>query len=100
MISALENEQTKDEFVLKIEIEKGKLVNDLLELSIIEKIFPSDSNMLLVRFKEAKKVFEYLLENKIIIRDRTNVALCDNCLRITVGTLEENTTLINALKKY
>jgi histidinol-phosphate aminotransferase len=100
LIIALENEPSKDEFVRKIEIEKGKLKKDLLELSIIEKIFPSDSNMLLVKFKEAKKVFEFLLENKIIIRDRSNVALCDNCLRITIGTLEENTLLIEALKKY
>ncbi len=100
LIIALDNEQSKEDFQRKIEIEKGNLEKELLKLSIIEKIFPSDSNMLLVKFKEAKKVFEYLLENKIIIRDRSNVALCDNCLRITIGTFKENSLLIKALKKY
>ncbi len=67
------------------------------KIPFIEKVFPSDSNFLLVRMKQAKEVYDYLLTRGIVVRDRSNVKLCDNCLRITVGTEEENTALVDAL---
>ncbi len=76
------------------------LAEALSELSIVEKIFPSDANFLLVKFQDAKAVFDYLIEQKTIVRDRSKVKLCDNSLRISVGTAEENTHLMNLLKAY
>lgn len=76
------------------------LAEALSKLSIAEKIFPSDANFLLVKFQDAKAVFDYLIEQKTIVRDRSKVKLCDNSLRISVGTAEENTHLMNLLKAY
>ncbi|MET3127456.1 histidinol-phosphate aminotransferase [Arcicella rosea] len=76
------------------------LAEALSELSIVEKIFPSDANFLLAKFQDAKAVFDYLIEQKTIVRDRSKVKLCDNSLRISVGTAEENTHLMNLLKAY
>ena len=73
---------------------------ELEKLSIVTKVFPSDANYLLVKFTEAKKVFDYLIEHKTIVRDRSKVVLCEDSLRISVGTASENEQLINHLNKY
>ena len=74
------------------------LADELLNLSITEKIYPSDANFLLVRVKDAPATYQYLMNKRIIVRDRSKVTLCENCLRITVGTPEENKNLIAVLK--
>ena len=76
------------------------LADSLTELPIVEKIFPSDANFLLVKFQDAKAVFDYLIEQKTIVRDRSKVKLCDNSLRISVGTTDENAHLMGLLKAY
>jgi histidinol-phosphate aminotransferase len=76
------------------------LISELEKLSIVTKKFPSDANFLLVKFTEAKKVFDFLIEQKLIVRDRSKVILCEDSLRISVGTQEENVHLINLLKQY
>lgn len=63
----------------------------------VEKVYPSDANFLLVKMTDARKVYNYLLTRGIVLRDRSNVLLCDNCLRVTIGTEDENTLLIEAL---
>lgn len=70
------------------------------KLSNVLNIFPSDANFLLVKFIDAKKVFDYLIEQKVIVRDRSKVILCENSLRISVGSEEENHVLINLLNQY
>ena len=67
------------------------------KLSFIEKVYPSDANFLLIKMKDAREVYQYLLTKGIVVRDRSNVLLCDNCLRITIGTEKENTVLVDAL---
>lgn len=76
------------------------LVEELSQLSIVEKIYPSDANFLLVKFEDAKAVFDYLITEKTIVRDRSKVVLCDNSLRISIGTDVENTHLMNLLKAF
>jgi histidinol-phosphate aminotransferase len=76
------------------------LISELEKLTIVTQIFPSDANFLLVKFTEAKKIFDYLIEQKLIVRDRSKVILCEDSLRISVGTEEENVHLINLLKQY
>jgi histidinol-phosphate aminotransferase len=80
--------------------ERELLAKELEELAIVEKIYPSDANFLLVKFNDSKSVFEYLLNSGVIVRDRSKVLLCENCLRITVGTATENEQMIAFLRKF
>ncbi len=100
LLEALNNSSKKDEYVARIIREREILAEELLKLPITRKIFPSDSNQLLVRFSGAARIFSFLLEKKIIVRDRSNVILCEDCLRISVGTEEENRQLLEALKSF
>jgi histidinol-phosphate aminotransferase len=77
--------------------EREVLSRDLLEIPFVEKIYPSDANFLLVKMSNAREVYEYLLDQQIVVRDRSKVILCEDCLRITVGTPGENNSLIKAL---
>lgn len=100
LLEALENESKKNEYVAQILEERAFLAEKLSELSITQHVFPSDSNSLLVKFEGAKTIFNYLLENKVIVRDRSSVILCEDCLRITIGTREENDALLAELKNF
>lgn len=98
-MEALENVYRKDIWVDEILQQRDWLKGALSSLPIVEKIFPSDANFLLVRVKDAQSTYQYLMDNRIIVRDRSRVNLCYNCLRITVGTPEENKRVIEALKQ-
>ncbi|AFK04163.1 Histidinol-phosphate aminotransferase [Emticicia oligotrophica DSM 17448] len=100
LYAALGKEEKKDKYVKQILKERERLHKKLTDLSIVQHIYPSDSNQLLVKFTEANQIFHYLIEQKIITRLRSNVLLCDNCIRISVGTRKENDILLKALKKY
>jgi histidinol-phosphate aminotransferase len=99
LLQALDQISVKQRFVEEILSEKEALHTMLTDLSFVEMIHPSDANFLLVKFENSKAVMEYLIRSKIIVRDRSNVKLCENCLRITVGTEKENKILIETLKK-
>jgi len=94
----LNNESLKNEWVIKIIAERKELERELQKIKLVKKIYPSDANFLLVKVTEAKDVYQKLVERGIIVRDRSNVILCENCLRITVGTEQENKKLINELR--
>jgi histidinol-phosphate aminotransferase len=98
-LSALQNEKLKNEWVKEIIKERELLKSKLQELKTVSKVFPSNANFLLVRFLDSNFIFSYLIEKKIIVRVRSNVPLCNGCLRITVGTPEENKTLLEALNQ-
>lgn len=84
--------------VKEIIAEREALARKLKMLTITKNVYPSDANFLLVKLDDATGTYEYLMKQGIIVRNRSNVKLCDNCLRITVGTPTENTALIEALK--
>ncbi len=90
----------KDSFVDKILSEKSILVQQLSNIKLILKIFPSATNFILVKVNEPEKVYDYLVAKEIVVRNRSTVQHCGGCLRITVGSKQENEMLINALKKY
>ncbi len=77
---------------------KRNLIVHLSKINFIEKIFPSDANFVLIKVDDALKRYEQLIEFGIVIRNRTTQLLCENCLRITIGTKLENEKLINVLQ--
>jgi len=98
-IEALSNVNEVTEKIRTLIKERTRLTDELEQLKIVKRVFPSAANFLLVRFENASEVFNYLTDLNIIVRDRSKVRYGDNCLRITIGTEKENTELLNALKK-
>ena len=98
-LSLLDKEDVMKEQLALILKERTSLECALRELPYVQKIYPTDANFILVKVNNATGIYNQLVQQGIIVRNRTNVALCYNCLRITVGTVEENTALLNALKK-
>lgn len=84
--------------VKKIINERKKMVESLVSIPFIEKAYPSDANFILIKVDDANKRYNQLIEKGIVIRNRSNQPLCENCLRITIGTKEENEKLITVLK--
>lgn len=79
---------------------RGALAGVFESMPTVEKVYPSDANFILVKIKDARKVYEFLLAKGIVLRDRSNVKLCEDCLRITVGTEQENTVLVDAMQDW
>jgi histidinol-phosphate aminotransferase len=98
-LEALRDEKRKDACVKEILAERQILSKELKKLRIVRQVFKSDSNFLLVKVLDAPSTYQYLMNLGIIVRDRSRVALCENCLRITVGTPDENKSLIDAFKR-
>jgi histidinol-phosphate aminotransferase len=97
VLSELKNIQTVKKNIMIVLNEKLKLQTALVNLCFVEKVFNSDANFLLVKVDDVKLRCTQLLENGIIVRDRSNDFLCENCLRITVGTPDQNRFLIKTL---
>jgi histidinol-phosphate aminotransferase len=98
-LEELHFEVRKNRWVSEIISEREKLKEGLSKIDLIKKIYPSDANFLLVKMTNARNVYEALVKKGIIVRDRSNVMLCDDCLRITIGTQQENQILLNELKQ-
>ena len=98
---ALKNLLKKEDMVADILAERDRLEQELGKMkNVVQFIYPSDANFLMVKTPDGDKVYNFLIKEKIITRNRSKVILCEGCIRITVGTAEENTLLINALAKY
>lgn len=100
VLNALDRADKMKEMVREILEEKIFLEKALQNIQFVQQIYPSDANFLLVKVTAAKKVYDYLVSEKIIVRDRSKVNLCEECLRITVGTHRENEKLLEALENY
>ena len=99
VLSALQNKGKVDEFIQLILEEREFLRKELEKLPYIHKVHPSNANFLLVQFEHPNKVYEDLVREKIIVRNRSSVLHCAGCLRITVGTRAESIALLHALEK-
>ena len=97
---ALENIDEVNKRIKNIVEQRNWLHDQLKQFEFIRIIYSSDANFILAKVDDANKLYQYLLMNRIIVRNRSKEPLCENCIRITVGTPEENQTLINALKNY
>ncbi len=91
--------EEKGAWVDTIRKQRQWLTEQLSLLRMVTKVFPSEANFLLVRFTDHARVFEWLRDHKIIVRDRSTSRHCEGCLRITVGTPEENKILVNCIKE-
>lgn len=96
-LEALNHEQQKNEQVEQLIAERKKLEIELKKNILVSRVYPSDANFLLVKVSNAKNIYDKLVKKGIIVRDRSNVVLCEECLRITVGTPEENKILLSEL---
>ena len=99
-LDELNHGDRKNAWVEMILTEREPLAEALKSLPVVEKIYKSDANFLLVKVRDADKTYRFLTEKGIIVRNRNKIPLCDNCLRITVGTPDENRALISALKDF
>ena len=91
------NEVTEE--VLQIKAQREVLIASLKEINFIQRIYPTDCNFVLVKVDDATKRYRQLIDKGIVIRNRTSQPLCENCLRITIGTKEENSKLMIALQE-
>jgi histidinol-phosphate aminotransferase len=97
VLKALDEVEQVNEMIRTIVQQREALVAQLGQLPIVQKIYPSDANFILVKVNDAKGTYNFLLEKGIVVRDRSKVELCEGCLRITIGTEEENAALLERL---
>jgi histidinol-phosphate aminotransferase len=96
----LENKESVENTIAEIIDEREKLIKNLSGLEIVTKVFPTDANFVLVKTVDADKIYRHLIDEKIVVRNRNNVEMCEGCLRITIGTPEENERLLKELKNF
>ncbi|WP_113636206.1 histidinol-phosphate transaminase [Nubsella zeaxanthinifaciens] len=98
-LAALENIQQVNEWIKITVSERDRLGNALGRMEAVRKVYPSDANFILAQIDNAHDIYNQLVDQGIIVRDRSKVVLCDDCLRITVGTVEENNHLLTAIEQ-
>ena len=99
-LAALQDTETVNNWIKEVVDQKVILIKEMQQLSYVEKIYPSDANFILVKVTNANALYDYLSGNEVIVRNRSKDVNCENCLRITIGTPEENKIVINLLKTY
>lgn len=98
-IQALENTDLINSQIDILKEERKRVETELMKLDLVLIIYKSDANFILVKVKDANMVYNKLIESKVIVRNRSNQRLCDDCIRITIGTEEENDVLITKMKE-
>ena len=99
-LEALKDPYEVDQWVKILLQERSRMIEAFRELPICEKVYPTDANFFLAKMTDATKIYNYLVDHAIIVRNRHRVQLCQNCLRITIGTKTENNELVAALRQY
>ena len=99
-LQALGELEQVNTMIVEIVSERKRLEQQLQQLKLVQLVYPSDANFLLVKVSDARGIYEYLLDKAIVVRDRSRVELCEGCLRITVGTPVENEVLLKTLADY
>lgn len=99
-LKGLEDAGERKAWIENILEERNILTGRLASLSFVQKVYPSDANFLLVKVDDPSALYGFLMKKGIVVRDRSTVPLCERCLRVTIGTPEENRALINALNTF
>jgi histidinol-phosphate aminotransferase len=97
-LNALHNAEKTKATIAEILLEREKLAVILRGLPFVKNVFPTDANFLLIKVVQPNELYNWLAMNGVVVRNRNNVVLCEGCLRITVGTAEENAALVRAMK--
>lgn len=100
VIKALANTSFKENAVSLLLAERKRLIESLGQIPEVIHIYPSDANFILVRFKKSNELFNYLISEKLITRNRSTVTLCEDSIRITIGLSEENDKLVDLISKF
>jgi histidinol-phosphate aminotransferase len=98
-LKALKNKVKKEKAVKEILYEREKLVERLRQFTFVQHIYPSEANFILVKVAQPNEMYHWLSTNGVVVRNRTNVVLCEGCLRLTVGTPTENETLLKVMQE-
>lgn len=99
-MDALQRCYEVERWVSVLREERGRLMNAFRKLPCCIMVYPTDANFFLAKVTDAKRIYQYLVQEGIIVRNRSHITLCNDCLRITIGTQAEDDTLLEALKKY
>lgn len=99
-LEALHGRDDVEKWVTMLLQERTRLMAAFRDLKISEAVYPTDANFFLAKMTDAQAIYDYLVERGIIVRNRTRVRLCNNCLRVTIGTKSENGELLGALRQY
>lgn len=99
-LQALEQQEALKDMIEEIVQERELLVQALPNLAAVEHVYPSDANFILVKVKDPNGMYNYLLDKGIVVRNRSSLPGCEGCLRISVGTLEENQQLLQAITAF
>jgi histidinol-phosphate aminotransferase len=97
-LERLNNTFEVEQWVKLLLQERSRMLTAFAELPMCKRIYPTDANFFLAEMDDAQKAYDYLVDKGIIVRNRTRITLCKNCLRITIGTKAENTELLAALR--
>lgn len=100
VLTALDKVEEVNAMIEEIVKERSVLERSLPALAVVNKVHPSDANFLLAEVERPRELYNYLLGKGIVVRDRSNVALCEGCLRITVGTPHENKMLLESIREF
>lgn len=99
-VQRLGNAFEVEKLISTIVVERDRMVLAFRLLPICERVYRTDANFFLAKVTDASKIYNYLIDNGIVVRNRTNVELCENCLRITIGSKSENNELLSVLRQY
>ena len=99
-IKLLEEHYKVKEWVKTLLEERSRLMDEFAQLPCCRQVYPTDANFFLAKVTDAKQIYSYLVAKGIVVRNRTNIVLCKDCLRVTIGTRHENNALIENLKQY
>lgn len=100
VLDALERVEQVNEWIKQVVVEREKLSVSLKELPQIIHITPSDANFILVRLEKPRALYDFLVAKGIIVRDRSKITLCEGCLRLTIGTPEDNIALLESIREF
>lgn len=99
-LEALKDPFETDKWIKTILLERGRMIQAFKMLPTCKHVYPTDANFFLARMTDAQGIYDYLVAKGIIVRNRTHVRLCHNCLRITIGSKSENNELLAALRQF
>ncbi len=99
VLKLLKDDQLVKDQILELKSQRKRLEVELSKLNSVEKIFPSEANFILIKVIDSNKIYKELINSKIITRNRSTQPLCNNCIRITVGTKQENDLLLKGMNE-